>query len=582
MKDLFRILAWLGPYKRRVGVALGATLVNVAVSILVPLQTARIVDEGIALSDSGLVATTTVRMLLLVISGVTLSAVAAVVAVRVAFNVAADLRRDVHNHIQELSFANLDDLGTGEMLTRLTSDVMKVQMIIMFGLSFLAQAPLMLIGAVIAMLTLRADLTLILVVIVPIVVTVTWVITVRSRKLYTLMQSRLDRLNTVLRENLVGARVVRAFVRGEQEGERFQQVNGDLTARAIEVNQLVALLLPALIGIMNIGTAAIVWLGGNAVIGGGLLEGELLAFINYLLMASMPLIIFAMVQPLLAAGAASSTRIIEVLDTRAVVRDQSTPAHLGTQRVAGQITFEGVSFAYGEGDDILRDISLVIQSGTTLAVLGATGSGKSTLIGMIPRFHDPTSGTVSIDGVDVATLGQSELRRHIGISLQRATLFSGTVAENISYGVPDATASQIRTAARIAQADDFITALADGYESHVEAGGTNFSGGQRQRLAIARAVLGDPPILILDDSTSAVDVATEARIQAALGATGHARTTVIVAQRISTALAADQIVVLEDGRIVAHGPHEDLIASSTTYQEIYRSQLGDPLESMSA
>ena len=455
-------------------------------------------------------------------------------------------------------------------------------MIVMFGLSFLAQAPLMLVGALVAMLTLRADLTLILLVIIPLVGALTYVVTVRSRALYALVQSRLDRLNTVLRENLVGARVVRAFVRGEQEQERFEDVNDDLTSTAIRVNQLVALLLPTLLIIMNLATAVILWLGGNAVIDGGLLEGELIAFINYLGMAAFPLIIFAMVQPMIAAGAASSTRIVEVLDDVPAVLDRTDPVEADARTTAGRITFDGVSFAYGDGEDVLCNIDLVVEPNTTLAILGATGSGKSTLVGLVPRFYDPTAGRVSIDGVDVATMSQSALRTSIGISLQKATLFSGTIADNIAYGVPGATREEIRQAAVVAQADEFVSKLDEGYDSPVEAGGTNFSGGQRQRLAIARAVLGDRPILILDDSTSAVDVATESQIQAALARTGGSRTTLVVAQRISTALAADMIVVLEDGEICAHGPHEELILTSTQYQEIYRSQLGEPTESINA
>lgn len=576
MGSLRLIFPWLGPYRRQATLAIAATVTVVGINVAIPLLTARIIDDGIAADNLGVVTSTTLLMLTLVVAAIGFSIAASILGVRVAFGVEADLRADLYRHIQTLSFANLDEIETGELLVRLTSDITKVRQVYAFGLSFLAQAPLAFIGSMLAMLALDVQMAAIMVVLLPITSLITWYVARRSDVLYELVQNKLDRLNTVLRENLAGAEVVKAFVREHHEARRFRAVNQDLTDYATRVNQLVAALFPALLGVMNLGVAAVIWIGGIAVIEGRMTEGNLVAFINYLLATTFPIVMFAFIQPMLSAAGASARRINRVLRTTPAVVAHPDPTTLGTPR--GHVRFEDVTFGYGGQEPVLEGVNLDIQAGKTVAVLGATGSGKSTLVNLIPRFYDVTGGRVTIDGVDVRQLSKDELRRNIGVSLQRAVLFSGTIRDNIRYGRPEADQDEVELAARAAQAHEFVSELEDGYDTMLEQGGSNLSGGQRQRLAIARALLVDPVILILDDSTSAVDVETESFIQDAMARLARDRTTVLVAQRISTALGADEIVVLDEGQVVACGPHQDLIRSSELYRDIFRSQLGEPTD----
>lgn len=576
MGSLRLIFPWLGPYRRQATLAIAATVTVVGINVAIPLLTARIIDDGIAADNLGVVTSTTLLMVTLVVAAIGFSIAASILGVRVAFGVEADLRADLYRHIQTLSFANLDEIETGELLVRLTSDITKVRQVYAFGLSFLAQAPLAFIGSMLAMLALDVQMAAIMVVLLPITSLITWYVARRSDVLYELVQNKLDRLNTVLRENLAGAEVVKAFVREHHEARRFRAVNQDLTDYATRVNQLVAALFPALLGVMNLGVAAVIWIGGIAVIEGRMTEGNLVAFINYLLATTFPIVMFAFIQPMLSAAGASARRINRVLRTKPAVVAHPDPTTLGTPR--GHVRFEDVTFGYGGQEPVLEGVNLDIQAGKTVAVLGATGSGKSTLVNLIPRFYDVTGGRVTIDGVDVRQLSKDELRRNIGVSLQRAVLFSGTIRDNIRYGRPEADQDEVELAARAAQAHEFVSELEDGYDTMLEQGGSNLSGGQRQRLAIARALLVDPVILILDDSTSAVDVETESFIQDAMARLARDRTTVLVAQRISTALGADEIVVLDEGQVVACGPHQDLIRSSELYRDIFRSQLGEPTD----
>lgn len=557
------------------------TLVSVAINITIPLQTARVIDDGIAQGDTRVVAEVVILMVILILVGMVIAAATTAVAVRVAFNTITDLRRDLYNHIQGLSFANLDKLPSGELLTRLTSDMTKVQTVLTMGLSFIAQAPLMFIGSLAAIIALDAGLTVIVAFMVPVIAIIVWYVVRRSSVLYDAVQTRVDRLNTVLSENITGSEVVKAFVRQRQEIARFDVVADDLAEQATQVNQLVASLMPTLIALSSFGIAAVIWLGGNNVIDGTLSEGDLVAFISYLAIVAMPLMMFAFVQPLLSAASASMSRIEEVMQEVPSVPTVAGGIDVATRPRPGDIRFEGVRFDYGNstaGDDTtsaLIDVDLEIKQGTTVAILGATGSGKSTLVHLIPRFYDASAGTVSVGGVDVRELSKTSLRRSVAIALQSPQLFSGTVMENLRYGRPGATDEQVITAAKTAQAHDFVADLTNGYDSVIEQGGANLSGGQRQRLAIARTLVTNPSILILDDSTSAVDLETEAQIQDALAAYRD-RTVLIVAQRISTALGADEIVVLDNGTVCAHGTHDELLETSTVYQEIFTSQLGEP------
>jgi len=572
------------PYRRLIAISLFGTLISVAINITIPLQTARVIDDGIAEGNSRVVAEVVILMVVLILVGMVIAAATTAFAVRVAFNTITDLRRDLYDHVQSLSFANLDKLPSGELLTRLTSDMTKVQTVLTMGFSFIAQAPLMFIGSLAAIIALDAGLTVIVAFMVPVIAMIVWYVVRRSSVLYDAVQSRVDRLNNVLSENITGAEVVKAFVRQRHEIARFDLVADDLADQATQVNQLVASLMPTLIALSSFGIAAVVWLGGNNVIDGTLSEGDLVAFISYLAIVAMPLMIFAFVQPLLSAASASMSRIEEVMRETPSVPGVDGGIDLATQARPGDIRFEGVRFDYGssrggisggDSDGALVDVDLQIKQGTTVAILGATGSGKSTLVHLIPRFYDATAGSVSVGGVDVRELSKGSLRRNVGIALQSPQLFSGTVVENLRYGRPDATNEDIIEAAKAAQAHEFVNAMSNGYDAVIEQGGANLSGGQRQRLAIARTLVTDPAILILDDSTSAVDLETEAQIQDALAAYAD-RTVLIVAQRISTALGADEIVVLDNGTVCAHGTHDELLETSNIYQEIFTSQLGEP------
>ena len=583
MKALLTVWPWVRPYRRFLVASLVGTLISVVINLLIPLQTSRVIDRGIARDDGGLVLSTVLIMVALIAAGVVVSAATSALAVRMAFNTVTDLRRDLYSHAQGFSFGNIDRLSSGEVLTRLTSDITKVTMVLTMGLSFVAQTPIMFIGALIAIVSIKASLVVVVLAMIPVIGLLIWYVLSQSGRLYDAVQDRLDRLNTVLQENIEGAEVIKAFVRQDHEIERFDQVADDLADQATSVNQLVASLMPTLIAISALGIAAIVWLGGNDVIQGTLSEGELVAFISYMAMVAMPMMVFAFIQPMISAAGASMNRINEVLDEVTEVPEPVDGIDLTTLPNPGEIRFEGVCFRYQAQDsdatldEAVSQLDLHIPQGRTVAVLGATGSGKSTLVHLIPRFYDASAGTVSVGGVDVRQLSKASLRSQIGIALQEPELFSGSVMDNIRYGRPEASDDEVVASAKAAQAHDFITEMSEGYESIIQQGGANLSGGQRQRLAIARTLLIDPAILILDDSTSAVDLETEARIQEAL-AVYEDRTVVLVAQRISTALGADEIVVLDKGRIVAFGSHDELLANSHEYQDIFRSQLGEPAQ----
>jgi len=571
---------WLRPYWKYGAASFAAMLVSVLANLSVPLLTSRIIDDGIAGDDGGFVTRLGLTMVALIIIGMAASATASIMGVRLAFNTITDLRRDVYTQTQTFSFGNLDTLSSGEILTRLSSDMTKVTTLLAMGLSFIAQIPIMFFGALGAIVLIDISLVVIVLVMMPVIAIVVGYTISQSNVLYDAVQRRIDRLNTVLQENIQGAEVIKAFVRQDHETDRFDEVADDLADQATKVNQLVAALFPTLILITSLGIAAVLWLGGGNVIDGTLTDGQLVAFISYMSMVAMPMMMFAFLQPMISAATASMNRIDEILTTDAKVVATASGLELGSQPNPGDIEFDNVSFCYsGTGEEsaagmALSNISLRITSGTTVAILGATGSGKSSLVHLIPRLYDATEGTVKVGGVDVRQLTKSSLRRKIGIALQQPELFGGSVADNIRFGRPDATDAQVIAAATAAQAHDFVTAMPDGYDSMIQQSGANLSGGQRQRLAIARTLVLEPAILILDDSTSAVDLATEAHIQRAFESLDNT-TVVLVAQRISTALGADEIVVLDQGRIVAHGPHEELLASSAIYQDIYRSQLGE-------
>ncbi|MGZ0178276.1 MAG: ABC transporter ATP-binding protein [Acidimicrobiales bacterium] len=583
MKAIRSLWPWMRPYWRYAAGAFVAMIISVLINLSIPLLTSRIIDDGIAEDDGSFVLRLALTMIGLIVAGMAASAVASLMGVRLAFNTITDLRRDVYAKTQTFSFGNLDELTSGEILTRLSSDMTKVTMLLSMGLSFIAQIPIMFIGALGAIVLIDASLVVIVLVMIPVIGILVGYTISQSNVLYDAVQRRIDRLNTVLQENIQGAEVIKAFVRQEHETERFNEVADDLADQATKVNQLVASLFPTLIVISAMGISAVLWLGGGNVIEGTLTDGQLVAFISYMALVSMPMMMFAFLQPMISAASASMARINEILETVPAISFVADGINLADQPTPGDIEFDNVSFGYSSRDAssdavmALHNVSVKIKAGTTVAILGATGSGKSTLVHLIPRLYDTSGGTVRVGGIDVRALTKSSLRRNIGIALQQPELFSGSVADNLRFGRPDATDEQIIAAATAAQAHDFITAMTNGYDSVIQQSGANLSGGQRQRLAIARTLVLEPAILLLDDSTSAVDLETEAHIQTAFEEL-DGTTVVLVAQRISTALGADEIIVLDEGRIVAHGSHDQLLATSAIYQDIYRSQLGEPAD----
>jgi ATP-binding cassette subfamily B protein len=570
------MFVFVKPYWKASVLAMALLVGMVASDLLVPRLTQRIIDEGIAQQDMQTILVTALLMLGAAILSALFAIANTVLSVRVSQTVGADLRSKVVRKVQRFSFGNLDQIQTGQLLVRATSDVNQVQLVVLMMLRILTRAPLWMLGSIVMLILTSPQLALMMFLMVPVILALVWLFAVRAQPLFRVVQEKLDRLNQVLQENLAGVRVVKAFVRVDHEQDRFDQANTELTFRTTSVMQLLALLFPSMILVLNIGVVGIVWFGGNMVIAGDMTQGQIVASINYLSYALFPILMLGMMVGPLSAGDASAGRIWEVLDSTPAVQD--SPQARTPSDVQGRIAFENVCFSY-DGDDcaepVLEGVNLVAEAGQEVAILGATGSGKSSLIHLIPRFYDVSDGRVTLDGVDVRDIPLETLRAQVGVALQVPVLFSGTVRENISYGRPDATDEEIIAAAEAAQAHEFITGFPDGYDTLVGQRGVNLSGGQKQRIAIARALLVQPKILILDDSTSSVDVETEARIQEALDDLMVGRTSFVIAQRISTVLNADKIVVLDRGSIAAAGTHAELIESSSIYQEIYHSQLGN-------
>lgn len=596
MKSLRRMIHFVKPYKAQAILALALLLGMVAADLLIPRLTQRVIDQGIAKQDLGMILATSLLMLGAAVLSASFAVGNTLLSVRVGMGVSTDLRSTLVRKVQTFSFGNLDRIQTGQLLVRTTSDVNQVQTIVQMSLRILTRAPLWMIGSVVMLITTSRQLALLMLVLLLLIGAIIWFFLTKARSLFLLVQQKLDTLNQVMQENLAGVRVVKAFVRDEHENARFDQANRDLMAQNIKVMRLAATLMPTMLFLVNLGVVGVVWLGGQLAINTrNFTVGEIVASINYMSYSLFPMMMLGSMMGPLSAADASAGRIWEVLDSSAEV--QNRPNAQPLPNVTGRVAFEGVCFSYNSSNDfsrsegaratevattsaasdelVLKDVNLVAEPGQTVAILGATGSGKSSLIHLIPRFYDVEWGRVTLDGVDVRDIPLDVLRAQMGIALQETVLFSGTVRDNIRYGRPDATEEEVIAAAKAAQAHDFITAFPDSYDTPVGQRGVNLSGGQKQRIAIARALLVQPKVLILDDSTSAVDVETEAKIQAALDELMAQRTSFVIAQRISTVLNADKIVVLDRGQIAAEGTHAELMVSSPIYREIYESQLGD-------
>jgi ATP-binding cassette subfamily B protein len=571
LRELFRFLR---PYWRWSVLAPVMMLLEVAMDLIQPRMVQRIIDQGLARNDLNLVLQSGGWMTVLTAVAVVTGMACAYYAVLAAQGFGADLRRALFARVQSLSFADLDRLETGALITRLTNDVNQAQEVVMMLLRVMVRVPLLLFGSLGMAILTSPRLALLFVPLIPAVLLALAFIINRTYPLYHEVQRRLDSLNTVLQENLSGVRVVKAFAQSLREITRFGGANDRLMDGNITAARLAAVTQPVMMLSLNLGVVGVVWFGGQYVVAGDLRVGQLVAFVNYLMQTLMALMFVSMLVVQIARSEASAQRILEVLNTEPSVRN--APDAIRDFTPTGRVEFENVSFSYqgGQGDPVLRDLSFVAEPGQTVAILGATGAGKSTLVSLIPRFFDVTAGRVLIDGVDVRTLDEAALRRQVGVALQESILFSGPIRDNIRYGRPEASEEEVVAAARMAQAEEFIQRLPEGYDTRVGQRGVNLSGGQKQRLAIARALLPRPKILILDDSTSAVDVRTEARIQEALRAEAGVQTRILVAQRISAVVNADRILVLEDGKLESQGTHAELLERSPIYREIYESQVG--------
>ena len=576
MQQVFKLLRFVRPYWKTSVLALFLLVVVVILDLAIPRLVQRIIDQGIIAGNMQVVGRT--FLLMLVISAFdTIFAIGNnIYSVQVGEGVARDLREALFVTIQSFSFGNLDRMKTGQLMVRLSSDANIFQRLVQISLRIGTRAPLIMLGSMMLMYNTDPRLALMLVPLLVVTLVLIVFFILKMGPLYLTLQQKLDRLNTVLQENIAGVRVVKAFVRDEHEARRFEVSNEDYTERNIRIMEWMATMGPTLSTCVNIGIVVVIWRGGLQVISGQLTTGEIVAFVNYLQTALGSLLIMGNLASVWAAGIASSKRVNEVFETIPEVEDAPNAPAL-PETAQPRLRFENIGFHYNGTTEtaVLQGINLAIEPGQTVAILGATGAGKTTLVNLIPRFYDVTEGRLLVDGADVRDVTQDSLLSRIGVVPQETVLFTGTVRDNIRYGRPDAGQDEVEAAARAAQAHDFILDLPDGYDTQIEERGGNLSGGQKQRIAIARALLLHPDILILDDSTSAVDVETETKIQGYLETWMAGRTCFMVAQRISTVLKADKIIVLDRGRVAAEGTHRELLQSSPIYQEIYASQLGD-------
>lgn len=578
MSELMKLRRYLKPYTVASILTMLLMVIMVGLQLALPRMIQQIVDLGITPGNMTVVWQSTLIMLGLALVNLAFAVGNTILSVKVSEGFSRDLREDLFNKIQSLSFGNLDRLHTGQLIVRMTSDVTAVQHAVRMILTISVRALMLLAGSLILMFTTNSQLAVKMLPFMLLILVLIVIFAGKLQALFTAVQQKLDALNNVLQENLSGVRVVKAFVRVVFENSRFAKTNEEFTFQNIRTMRLMAILLPLMMILMNLGSVAIIWFGGIEVIQNSMTVGEIMAFLNYMMTAMFPMLMLAMIIGMLASSQASAKRISEVMSSTPDVQDKTDAKQI--EKTSGRLVFEDVCFSYngtGCAEPVLNHVNLVAEPGQTVAILGSTGSGKTSLVNLIPRFYDVSSGRITLDGIDLRDMQRDSLLAQIGVALQETVLFSGTVRDNIRYGRMSASDDEVIAAAKAAQAHDFIMTLSEGYNTHVEQRGANFSGGQKQRIAIARALLLKPRILILDDSTSAVDVDTEALIQEALEKAMKDTTSFIIAQRISTVLTADKIVVLDNGNIAAEGTHAELIRTSPIYQEIYESQLGNGL-----
>ena len=569
-------------YKKYITPYLGAFLMGplmmlteVAGEVALPKLMSLIINNGVAGRDTGYILKTGLLMAAVVVCMAVGGILGSYFAAKASINFTTDLRRDVFKKVQQFSFANIDSFSTGSLVTRLTNDIQQVQNVLTMGLKMALRAPGMFVGALFMAFMMNGRLAAILLVVIPILSLAIGLILKTAFPRFEAMQKKLDRLNSGIQESLTNVRVVKSFVREDFEIGKFSGLNQDLRDSGMRALKIVIATMPVMMFAMNVTTLAVVWYGGTLIIGGSMPVGDLTAFTTYIVQILMSLMMLSMVFLQSSRARASLKRITEVLDTVVDLNDdQAARKELRVEK--GSVEFKDVSFGYGKGGDrVLEHISFKAEPGQTIGIIGATGSGKTSLVQLIPRLYDVTEGAVLVDGVDVRDYSLKNLRNGVGMVLQKNVLFSGTIEENLRWGDEDASREELVKAAVNAQADGFVTAFKNGYHTEIGQGGAGVSGGQKQRLCIARALLKKPKILILDDSTSAVDTATEAAIRESFKNELKDTTRIIIAQRISSVQDADRILVLDDGKIIGSGTHEELLRTCRAYEEIYVTQTGE-------
>ncbi|MFE6169018.1 ABC transporter ATP-binding protein [Viridibacillus arvi] len=570
---MLKLLKNLTVYKWIVLAVVGLVFVQSMADLYLPTLMSDIIDKGVVVGDKNYILKIGGLMLLVAAFGVCASIVASYYSSKAAMGFGRDVRRKVFNHVEGFSLQDFDEVGTASLITRTTNDITQVQQVVIMLLRMVVSAPIMFVGGLIMALSKDAKLSLIIVATIPVLMGAVILIMTKGIPLFKLVQTRLDRLNLVLRENLTGIRVIRAFNREKQEKVRLQKANKDLMDVSIKVNKVMAFLMPVMMLVMNLTVVGIIWFGGIRIDNGGMQIGDLMAFIQYVMQIMFALVMASMMFVMIPRAAVSAKRINEVLDKKPTILNEGAKA---VDQERGTLEFDKVSFTYpGAEEPVLSNISFQAKSGEITAIIGGTGAGKSTLVNLIPRFYDVTSGTIRVNGVDLKETSIDEVRSKIGYVPQKALLFTGTIAENIRFGKEDATQEEIEHAARIAQAEDFISKMENGYESEISQGGSNVSGGQKQRLSIARALVRKPDIYIFDDSFSALDYKTDASLRAALKEETKNATMLLVAQRVSTVVDADRIIVLDKGEIAGIGTHKELLEENEVYREIVKSQLSE-------
>ncbi len=574
MKQWKRYKSYILPYKSAFILGPLMMVTEVLGEILLPKFMSMIINHGVAQKDGGYI----LKMgLVMAITSFLMAAggiLGAYFAAKASISFTSDLRRDLFARVQQFSFKNIDTFSTGSLVTRLTNDIQQVQNLIMMGLRMMLRAPGMFLGALVMAFWMNAELAAVILVVIPLLTAaIVWILRTAYPR-FTAMQKALDTLNSGIQEVLTNVRVVKSFVREDYEEKRFAGTNRELKEAGLRALKIVIATMPVMMFAMNVTTLAVVWFGGNLIIGGRMAVGDLTAFTTYIVQILMSLMMLSMVFLQSSRAMASIRRIDEVLDEPIDLSDENA-SQKDRKVEKGRVEFKDVSFSYREGGEpVLSHISLTAEPGETIGILGATGSGKTSLVQLIPRLYDVTEGSVRVDGIDVREYSLKNLRDGVGMVLQKNVLFSGTIEENLRWGDETATEEEVRRAAVYAQADSFVNLFAEGYKTEMGQGGVNVSGGQKQRLCIARALLKKPKILILDDSTSAVDTATEAAIRTAFREDLKDTTKFIIAQRLSSLEYADRILVLEDGRMIGEGTQEKLLASCEAYREIYETQYG--------